>query len=742
MPVANWQLIASSAGRRLYRAIPFPERLKEPLKDGVYTLMAPIFRGTPAYLAWLESRHAPPALVSPRPVPAFTGIDQQLPAADGHWEWDAYRPVKTAMRAILDERASRASPGPRQLIHVDGEDLVSAAERVALPDPGNSPDVSIIVPVYGHLRYTVECLLSIAAAGSKECSFEVIVADDASADETGDVLSAVTNLRLVRQSTNVGFLRNCNAASQEARGRFIVFLNNDTQVTPGWLDALVRVFRDEDAVGAVGPRFVYPNGYLQEAGVRVRREGAVEMIGLNGDPEDPRWGYRRDVDYVSGACLMIGAQLFRDMGGFDESLGRGYCEDLELGLRLEARHLRRVYTPDAEVAHHLSVSLGDDKMSQITRNMQIVAELHQEQLDRLDDVRVVAFYLPQYHPFEQNDLWWGPGFTEWSNVTQARPNWVGHDQPRVPADLGYYDLRVPETLEAQWRLAARYGVEAFCYYYYWFAGQRLLDRPLQRLLDPNEPALPFCFCWANENWTRRWDGRDDDVLMAQHHSARDDLGVIRDIARYFENPAYLRVRGRPLILVYRVDLFPDFRRTADRWRNECRRLGLGEIELALVESFALAGKGVHPAVYGCDAAVQFPAHYVPGRKEPEGTLLNPGFAGGVADYVETAVHWASRPHPGYKTYRTVVPGWDNTARRQNNPFVLENATPGAFQAWIETAIEETKRDLQGDDRLVFVNAWNEWAEGAYVEPDRRFGHAFLEAIRNARDATGLAGSRS
>jgi lipopolysaccharide biosynthesis protein len=379
-------------------------------------------------------------------------------------------------------------------------------------------------------------------------------------------------------------------------------------------------------------------------------------------------------------------------------------------------------------------------MQSITRNFQVIAERHQPLLDEIDDVRLIAFYLPQFYPFQQNDLWWGTGFTDWTNVTRARPNWEGHYQPRVPADLGYYDLSRPETMDRQWQLAQRYGVDAFCYYYYWFAGTRLLDRPLERLLDPAQPAQPFCLCWANENWTRRWDGQDRDVLIAQRHSADDDVAVIRDMARYISHPSYLRVDGRPLILVYRVDLFPDFVRTAERWRSECRQAGIGEIQLAMVESFRFAGESVDPAKFGCDAAVEFPAHHIPDAHPPAERMLNPRYAGSVADYADAAVRRATRLHPGYRLYRGVMPGWDNTARRQDASFVLQNSTPGAFQAWLEAAIAEAKRDLQGDERLVFINAWNEWAEAAYLEPDQRFGHTYLEAVRNARAASRFSSS--
>ena len=434
---------------------------------------------------------------------------------------------------------------------------------------------------------------------------------------------------------------------------------------PGWLAGLMRAL-DEADVGAVGPRVVYPGGALQEAGVRIAREGAVEMLGLNELPESPRWSYRRDVDYVSAACLMLDAALFHELGGFADDLAPAYCEDLDLCLRIRARGLRVVYTPEAEIAHHLSRTadaLGDGyKHDAIARNMQRLAERHQAAFDALDEVRVIAFHLPQFHPVPENDLWWGPGFTEWTNVAKARANFVGHDQPRLPADLGYYDLRLPEALEAQWELAGRYGIDGFCHYYYWFGGHRLLHRPLDRLLDGAAPAFPFCLCWANENWTRRWDGQDQDILMAQHHSPEDDLGVFRDIARYMRHPAYIRVRGRPLLLVYRTELFPAFAETARRWREEGRKLGLGEICLAMVELFGFANADVSPAEHGCDASVEFPAHHMPPAHPPPDAIVNPDFCGHIRDYDDVALHFATRPHPGFTRWRTVMPGWDNTAR--------------------------------------------------------------------------------
>lgn len=348
--------------------------------------------------------------------------------------------------------------------------------------------------------------------------------------------------------------------------------------------------------------------------------------------------------------------------------------------------------------------------------------------DTATDVRLIAFYLPQFHPIPENDAWWGKGFTEWTNVVQAAPTFAGHYQPHLPADLGFYDLRVPEARQAQADLAQRYGVHGFCYYHYWFAGRRLLERPLAEVLQTGQPRLPFCVCWANESWSRRWDGSGQDVLMPQRHDAETDAAFIRDLLPTLADDRYIRVNGRPLLLVYRIDLFPEPARTAERWRDASVKAGIGDLYLVQVESFSIRGD---PAANGFDAAVEFPGHQIPKEAittvDPEGATHK----GMVFDYVAYARFMARRREAAYKRFRAVMPSWDNTPRRRERAGLFINSGPEVYGAWLRRVVGHTRRFREAGERLVFINAWNEWGEGCHLEPDQRYGHRFLEATRAA-----------
>jgi len=342
--------------------------------------------------------------------------------------------------------------------------------------------------------------------------------------------------------------------------------------------------------------------------------------------------------------------------------------------------------------------------------------------------KLIAFYLPQFHPCEENDAWWGKGFTEWTNVTSAKPQFVGHDQPQLPGDLGFYDLRLPDVIRQQVDLARQYGVFGFCFHYYWFAGRRLLERPLDLFLQDDGIDFPFCLCWANENWTRRWDGHDHEVLIAQEHTPENDLAFIRDLEPYLRDRRYIRMDGKPLVIVYRPSLLPDCAATLERWRQHCRAVGIGEIFLAMAQ-FDVED----PRQYGFDAALEFPPHKLAAGLEPINTALdivNPQYRGHVVHYqaiVDSAKTW---PTPEFPLIRGVFPGWDNEARRQGCGYTFAFATPARYREWLEAAVDFAEHHPVAGERLVMVNAWNEWAEGAHLEPDRRHGHAYLQATRD------------
>ena len=340
--------------------------------------------------------------------------------------------------------------------------------------------------------------------------------------------------------------------------------------------------------------------------------------------------------------------------------------------------------------------------------------------------RLVAFYLPQFHAIPENDAAWGEGFTEWRNVNRAVPQFDGHSQPRLSGELGDYDLRDPSVMRRQVELAHRYGIGAFAYYFYWFNGNSPLEAPLRRWLADPTLDLPFCLCWANESWTRRWDGRDNEIILGQQHSPEDDIAFIRHVVRYLADPRYLRVDGKPILLVYRPSLFPDIRATAERWRAECRQLGIGELHLCYVQGF----ERPHPRDIGFDAAVEFP----PNLTEPTDItrhqrLTNPAFAGKVLDWRELADRALRRPSPDYPLYPGVNPGWDNEPRRPGRGRILAHASPRRYRDWLAATIGGASQSGNAD--LVFINAWNEWAEGAVLEPDRRLGHAWLHATSQA-----------
>ncbi|WP_310063613.1 glycosyltransferase WbsX family protein [Lysobacter niastensis] len=367
--------------------------------------------------------------------------------------------------------------------------------------------------------------------------------------------------------------------------------------------------------------------------------------------------------------------------------------------------------------------------------------------------RAIAFYLPQFHPIPENDRWWGQGFTEWTNVVLGRPRFEGHYQPHLPADLGFYDLRVEETRIQQAELARQHGIEGFCYYHYWFGGTRLLGRPLDDLRSSGKPDFPFALCWANESWARTWSGRDHDVLMQQSYSVEDHRAHIEWLAPVLSDVRYIRVDGRPLLLIYRPDAIADLARMVDTWKTHCRHVLGAEPWLVGVRTGFSVGSTSVWAAAGFDGVVDFQPsrhHFPPARSNagravaiarkllPErwyDALRNNAWLGerelnNIVDYRAYVEGWINDvPAPWLPHYPCVFPSWDNSVRR-TAATIIENHDPELYARWLAAAVERVA-DRPLDQRLVFLNAWNEWAEGCHLEPDKRHGLSFLEATASA-----------
>jgi lipopolysaccharide biosynthesis protein len=364
--------------------------------------------------------------------------------------------------------------------------------------------------------------------------------------------------------------------------------------------------------------------------------------------------------------------------------------------------------------------------------IEYIPRLHSNQKVENKSVRAICFYLPQFHAIPENDEWWGKGFTEWTNVKPATPQFEGHYQPHVPHDdIGYYNLLERDAQAKQIELAKQYGIEGFCYYLYWFSGQRLLEQPLDNMLADPTLDFPFCVCWANENWSRRWDGKDQDLLMVQNYSDEDDLAFIENVSKYLKDPRYIRIDGKPLLLVYRPNLFPDMKATTKRWRDWCLYNGVGEIYLVYPQSF----ETVSPLDYDFDAACEFP----PNNSKPPKIIdqvdnLNVDFEGMVYDwrvFPERSDNYDKKP---YKFFRSATPSWDNTARKKNKGMIFHNSCPTLFTKNLVNVFSETIRTNDNtEERMTFINAWNEWAEGAHLEPDQRYGYAWLQSVKDAHD---------
>jgi len=349
--------------------------------------------------------------------------------------------------------------------------------------------------------------------------------------------------------------------------------------------------------------------------------------------------------------------------------------------------------------------------------------------------RVIAFYLPQFHPIPENDEWWGKGFTEWTNMAKAKPLFPGHYQPRVPADLGFYDLRVTETRVEQAEMASEYGIEGFCYYHYWFGGKRLIERPFDEVLNSGKPDFPFCLCWANQTWTGIWHGSPGRVLIEQTYPGpEDEKNHINYLLKAFHDDRYIKVDGKPMFLVYCPRDLPDPKRTTDFWREMAQRSGLRGLYLVGVEYEPWKHEE-----YGYDAQVA--VRHLAGLETLNGTWK-------IRRYLRRLLSHPQHIYLYKKIYKdllipeanqegihpAVFPNWDNSPRSGKRGVIFHKSTPELFRKHLKDVIHQVSHKSY-ETRFIFVKSWNEWAEGNHLEPDLKFGRGYLEVLKEEIEAS-------
>ena len=365
-----------------------------------------------------------------------------------------------------------------------------------------------------------------------------------------------------------------------------------------------------------------------------------------------------------------------------------------------------------------------------------------------ENCKIITFYLPQYHPIPENNEWWGAGFTDWVKVSTARPRFNGHYQPHVPTDLGFYDLRLEETRLAQAQLGSSYGITGFCYYHYWFNGKRLLYTPLDAVLENKSPGLPFCLCWANENWTRAWDGLERQVLIQQNYTQEDSEQQINWLLNVFKDYRYIKIDGRPLFLIYRLDQIPNIKDMIISWRRAVCNSGFPDIYLCAVKNSFVELEDETILDYGFNGIIDFqpdrrdfpaPIGFKPWLYRTARQILPNSVyqrlklsmsANNIVSYRNMVEGILNQDWPStYRKFPCVFPSWDNSARRKSAT-IIQNDDPALYGKWLKQAIQNIK-SYPSSEQFVFINAWNEWAEGCHLEPDARHGKAFLEATLHA-----------
>jgi hypothetical protein len=603
----------------------------------------------------------------------------------------------------------------------------------------NDPTLSVIVPTIGRFQRMTLSMVSLENTLTKSgVSYSVHVVPDANSnsDEELFIKSVMEKFDCPRMNLSAnsskksGFAELINSEASSLTSKYLLILNDDIILD---IDCVERLLQNTSPLKneIVTPLVLNPDRTIQEGGCLIQSDGSVTMVGRSRHEESFGDLQRIEIPFHSASCWLLDRNFFLECGGFHTFINKPYYEDLDFVVRNRATC---ILVPTAKIVHFLSSSQKNTGNKTISKEVikNIFLENYRTELKDLSEknkVKLFAFYLPQFHPNAVNNDAWGRGYTEWSAVASAKDFGPVHFQPHVPTELGYYDLRLKETIEQQSRLAKHYGIDAFAIMTYWFNGETVLDEPL-KVFESSDLDNDFFLYWANETWSRKWDGGSKEVILNQTHSLEDSAAFIIHHKKYFLHPRYMRIHSKPVLFIYRKELFENPEMHISQLRRTAREVGVGEIFIGLLESFDNSMKREDPTVMGFDCAVEYPPHgNFPEAHRPNGMKLD--FKGRLHKYEDLVMHYESRQIEEYPLIKTVTPGFDNTARLGRDSTIFLGSDYSMYTQWLRNCIEITKIAGKEVDFWVGINAWNEWSESAFLEPSKEHGRNLLYATHLA-----------
>ncbi|URQ76408.1 MAG: glycoside hydrolase family 99-like domain-containing protein [Candidatus Ochrobactrum gambitense] len=609
---------------------------------------------------------------------------------------------------------------------------------------------------------------------------KIILVDDGSDQETRRILSNFASeqrkIIIIRNETAVRYTKAANCGLTVSDADIVTLLNSDTIVPENWAIRTQTKFLNNPELGVLGPLSNAASYQSVPAFQSTSTQTAINElpVGISAQDVDNFCAYVSHdhavsyVPIVHGFCFTLSRRCLNEVGSFDEELfPNGYGEETDYCFRASDAGFALGVATDIYVFHSKSKSYESELRIDLMRFgwEQLVerygarrlkeAIKHMELQPRFDAVRqavrkryyanvetpltshkikVSAFYLPQFHPIDVNNENWGEGFTEWFNVVRAKPRFPGHQQPKLPGALGFYDLRLSDTHKQQIDLALQYGVDNFCMYYYRFGKKRLMEKPSKVFSGIDQSSVTYCLCWANESWTRAWDGATSDVILEQTYDHDTLHGLVADICDCIEAGSYQMIDGRPVFMIYQVAAIPNYA----EFLAEIKSLIRAKTGLTLIigSVFSLQFKEEH--LEHVDFVVQFPPHRIvrsAARITIPANKVNP-YEPGRNDYYESyecVMDTALNPDNLLpKMLMGVCPDWDNTPRRQTNAHTLVGSSPELFRKWVSSCKAMTLERFERGEigyPMIFVNAWNEWAEGAVLEPSSDYGYDYLNALQ-------------